>query len=65
MDGIFAVEILRFAQDDTSASAPRHHFQKQTFEIFRFGNRRQDRMIWCLLEPAQASSGTPGIDERI
>jgi hypothetical protein len=31
---------------------PGHHFQKQTFEIFRFRNCRQHGMIGCLLESA-------------
>src|SRR4029453_5048683 len=44
---------------------PRHHFHKETFEIFRFGNCRQHGMIRRLLEPAQSSRGTPDIDKRI
>ena len=58
-------EILRIAQDDIGASAPRHHLQKKTLKVFCFRNRRENWMIRCLLKPAQSSRRTPGIRECI
>src|SRR5437867_293808 len=47
------------------ASAPGHHLEKKTPEIFGFRNCRENRMITRLLEPEHASRGTPGVYKRV
>ena len=46
-------------------SAPGHHLEKETFEIFGFRNGRQNRMIRRLLEPAQTARGATRIHKRV
>ena len=59
----------RFKRDGSRpsrlVSAPGHHLQQETSEIFGFRNGRQNRMIRCLLEPAQTTRGATRVHKRI
>ena len=44
---------------------PRHHFEQDSFEVFGFGNGREDGMIERLLEALEFSRRTARIDQRI
>ena len=46
-------------------SAPGHHLEKETSEIFGFRNGRQNRMIRRLLEPAQTARGATRVHKRV
>src|SRR6266576_6819840 len=46
-------------------SAPGHHLEKETSQIFGFRNGRQSRMIRRLPEPEQTARGATRVHKRI